>query len=174
MSVRSAGPADRGGVRCVMWIKSRRSLIGKDDPTPPNPRRDLRCEQRALADRDGSSTCDPDTKAYRERRRADGTSDRKIIHCLKRYVARDIYRLLTNPPVVPEGATLRSERTAAKVVVNAGMSMWPLMRRHERSASSIPAAHQRRRIGPSLQSRRLLPPCRFVVSATPPGNNVTR
>ena len=67
-------------------------------------------------------TCDPDTKAYRERHRADGKSGREIIGCLKRYVAREIYRPLTNPPVVPDGATLRSERTAAKISLQTAAS----------------------------------------------------
>jgi transposase len=38
--------------------------------------------------------CDPDTRAYRDRRRAEGKTDREIRRCLKRYVARRIYRTL--------------------------------------------------------------------------------
>jgi hypothetical protein len=37
---------------------------------------------------------DPDTKAYRDRRRAQGKSDRDIKRCLKRYVARQLFRQL--------------------------------------------------------------------------------
>lgn len=73
-------------------------------------------------------TCDPDTTAYRDRRRADGKSDREIIRCLKRYVAREIYRLLTNPPVVPIGADLRTERTTAKISLQTAadsLNTWP-------------------------------------------------
>lgn len=41
--------------------------------------------------------CDGATKAYMERRRAEGKSARKIKRCLKRYVARELYRLLERP-----------------------------------------------------------------------------
>lgn len=38
--------------------------------------------------------CDPETRAYAERRTKDGKSDRDILRCLKRYVARELYPLL--------------------------------------------------------------------------------
>lgn len=41
---------------------------------------------------------DPDTRAYAERRRAEGKTDREIKRCLKRYIARQLYRQLENPP----------------------------------------------------------------------------
>lgn len=41
---------------------------------------------------------DERTRAYAERRRAQGKTDREIKRCLKRYVARDLYRRLENPP----------------------------------------------------------------------------
>jgi transposase len=41
---------------------------------------------------------DPDTRAYAERRRAEGKTDREIKRCLKRYVARQLYRQLETPP----------------------------------------------------------------------------
>jgi transposase len=41
---------------------------------------------------------DPATRAYAERRRAEGKSDRFIKRCLKRYIARQLFRLLENPP----------------------------------------------------------------------------
>ena len=37
---------------------------------------------------------DPDTRAYTDRRRADGKTDREIRRCLKRYIARQLYRQL--------------------------------------------------------------------------------
>lgn len=37
---------------------------------------------------------DPATRAYAERRRAEGKTDREIKRCLKRYVARQLFRLL--------------------------------------------------------------------------------
>ena len=38
----------------------------------------------------------PRTRAYLERRRAEGLSDREIRRCLKRYIARELYRALNN------------------------------------------------------------------------------
>jgi len=41
---------------------------------------------------------DPETRAYAERRRADGKTDREIKRCLKRYIARRIYNQLEHHP----------------------------------------------------------------------------
>lgn len=60
-------------------------------------------------------TCDPETQAYVARRRAEGKSLREIVRCLKRYVAREVYHLLTDPPAVPNGAELRSARNVAGI-----------------------------------------------------------
>ncbi len=38
--------------------------------------------------------CDPRTRAYRDRRRAEGKTDREITRILKRYIARRVWRLL--------------------------------------------------------------------------------
>ena len=38
-----------------------------------------------------------DTRAYVARRTLEGLSKREIMRCLKRYVAREIYRVLTAP-----------------------------------------------------------------------------
>lgn len=38
------------------------------------------------------------TRAYAERRRAEGRTDREIRRCLKRYIARQLYKQLENPP----------------------------------------------------------------------------
>jgi hypothetical protein len=40
---------------------------------------------------------DPKTKAYAARRKADGLSKRETLRCLKRYLAREAYHLLTTP-----------------------------------------------------------------------------
>jgi transposase len=40
---------------------------------------------------------DPATRTYVTRRTADGLSKAEIIRCLKRYLAREIYRLLVKP-----------------------------------------------------------------------------
>jgi transposase len=58
-------------------------------------------------------TFDRNTQAYRARRRAEGKSDREIIRCLKRHVAREVYRHLVAPCPVPSGPNLRLARVAA-------------------------------------------------------------
>ncbi|HKY74657.1 MAG TPA: IS110 family transposase [Acidimicrobiia bacterium] len=42
-------------------------------------------------------TCDPATKAYIARRTAEGLSKREAMRCLKRFVARELYRYLPQP-----------------------------------------------------------------------------
>ncbi len=54
---------------------------------------------------------DERTQAYAARRRAEGKTDREILRCLKRHIAREVHRLLTDPPEVPHGADLRRRRT---------------------------------------------------------------
>jgi transposase len=41
---------------------------------------------------------DERTRAYADRRRAEGKTDREIKRCLKRYIARELYRRLESPP----------------------------------------------------------------------------
>jgi transposase len=41
---------------------------------------------------------DQRTRAYADRRRTDGKTDREIKRCLKRYIARELYRRLETPP----------------------------------------------------------------------------
>lgn len=42
--------------------------------------------------------CDPATQAYAQRRTTEGKNPREIKRCLKRYIARDLFRLLENQP----------------------------------------------------------------------------
>jgi transposase len=44
---------------------------------------------------------DPATRAYVERRTSEGKTPREIRRCLKRYIARDLYRLLEAGPPTP-------------------------------------------------------------------------
>ena len=60
---------------------------------------------------------DPATKAYVKRRQAEGKTKKEIIRCLKRYIAREIYRLLTNPPPTPDCARLRRLRQEAGITI---------------------------------------------------------
>lgn len=60
---------------------------------------------------------DPRTVAYAERRRSEGMSEKEILRCLKRHVAREAYRALTGRARArPDGpAGLRAKRRAAKI-----------------------------------------------------------
>ena len=49
---------------------------------------------------------DPTTRAYVERRVRDGKTRREAIRCLKRYIARELYPLLTTPASRPPSSTL--------------------------------------------------------------------
>jgi transposase len=42
---------------------------------------------------------DERTRAYADRRRAEGRTDREIKRCIKRYIARELYRRLESPPL---------------------------------------------------------------------------
>jgi len=73
-------------------------------------------------------THDADTKAYAARRRAEGKTSREIIRCLKRYIAREVYGLITNPPAVADISDLRPARRAAGIslaTVAAHFEVWP-------------------------------------------------
>jgi transposase len=73
------------------------------------------------------STCGQ-TKTYVSKRTAEGKSKREIIRCLKRYVAREIYRQITNPQPAPNNADLRQRRSEIGVtlVSAAGaLGQWP-------------------------------------------------
>ena len=61
--------------------------------------------------------CDERTIAYAQRRRADGKTRPEIIRCLKRYIAREVYRLLTDPPETPDRAHLRRRRLDAGLTI---------------------------------------------------------
>ena len=41
------------------------------------------------------------TRTYVARRTAEGLSKPEIIRCLKRYLARELYRIITAPPASP-------------------------------------------------------------------------
>ncbi len=55
---------------------------------------------------------DPATRAYAQRRHTEGKTRRETIRCLKRYIAREVYRLLTNPqPAANTTNTTNNMRT---------------------------------------------------------------
>ena len=47
------------------------------------------------------------TRAYAERRTAEGKTKTEIIRCLKRYIAREIYHALRRRPAAPDPRTCR-------------------------------------------------------------------
>jgi len=74
-------------------------------------------------------TCDPATKEYLARRTAEGKTKREIVRCLKRYIAREVFRHLTAPASVPAGAELRAARKNAGLslkTVAATLGTWPI------------------------------------------------
>jgi transposase len=52
--------------------------------------------------------CHQPTQAYVQRRRAEGKTDREIRRCIKRYLARHLYRTLANPAPRTPGHWVRS------------------------------------------------------------------
>lgn len=60
------------------------------------------------------------TRAYVTRRTAEGKTRAEILRCLKRFVAREIYRVITSPPTdLPTGHEIRQQRLQADVTLTA-------------------------------------------------------
>ncbi len=72
---------------------------------------------------------DPATRAYAQRRQSDGKTRRETIRCLKRYIAREVYRLLTNPqPATATTNNLRQLRQQAGATLQHAadsLNTWP-------------------------------------------------
>lgn len=71
---------------------------------------------------------DPATKAYAVRRRAEGKTTKEIIRCLKRYIAREVFGLLTKQRHVPDTSDLRPARLAAGLTLQTvaeHFNVWP-------------------------------------------------
>ncbi len=71
---------------------------------------------------------DARTQAYVARRTLEGKSKREIIRCLKRHVAREMFRLLTSPATAPRGADLRAARIKSGLTLAdaaQALSTWP-------------------------------------------------
>jgi transposase len=49
---------------------------------------------------------DERTREYVLRRTAEGKNKREILRCLKRYVAREVYRILTAPGTLPSSVSV--------------------------------------------------------------------
>jgi transposase len=48
---------------------------------------------------------DPETRAYLQRKRSEGKTNREALRCLKRHLARHVHRLLLVPPTNPDQRT---------------------------------------------------------------------
>lgn len=70
---------------------------------------------------------DPRTKAYVEKKRAEGKGNKEIIRCLKRAIAREIFTLLTKEVEIPRVDDLRPFRQALGITlqqVAAHFNVW--------------------------------------------------
>jgi transposase len=56
--------------------------------------------------------CHPPTRAYVERRTNQGLSKLDIMGCLKRYIAREVYHHLTDPPTITPATCPKQEASA--------------------------------------------------------------
>ncbi|WP_104119087.1 IS110 family transposase [Arthrobacter sp. B1805] len=71
---------------------------------------------------------DARTKDYVDKRTAEGKSKREIMRCLKRYVAREVYRQITNPIPAPTVTDLRLRRRELGITlqqVAEHLNHWP-------------------------------------------------
>ncbi|MFJ6003927.1 IS110 family transposase [Arthrobacter sp. NPDC092385] len=71
---------------------------------------------------------DSRTKDYVDKRTAEGKSKREIMRCLKRYVAREVYRQITNPVPAPMITDLRLQRRELGITlqqVAEHLHQWP-------------------------------------------------
>lgn len=71
---------------------------------------------------------DARTRVYVAKRTADGLSKKEIIRCLKRYVAREVYRVMKNPRPAPLTNDLRPLRLSlglTQVVAAVALNVWP-------------------------------------------------
>jgi transposase len=60
---------------------------------------------------------DPRTKAYLARRTAEGKTKKEIIRCLKRYIAREIYKALCRPQRPSRAPTLQAKQDLSAPVL---------------------------------------------------------
>ena len=73
------------------------------------------------------ATCER-TRSYAARRQAQGKTRRETIRCLKRYIAREVFALLTKPQTVPAAENLRAQRHAtghSLATAAAQLGTWP-------------------------------------------------
>ena len=75
----------------------RGGLLGQDHPPPPQHSGNRQANHALWRIAMVRLCTDASTRAYAPRRQTDGKTRRETIRCLKRYIAREVHRLLTNP-----------------------------------------------------------------------------
>lgn len=81
-----------------------RSVFPEDTAPPAEPRGESQANVTLYRITLSRLRWDDRTRAYLQRRLAEGKTRREIISCLKRYAAREIYRLIV-PAIPPAGQT---------------------------------------------------------------------
>jgi transposase len=74
--------------------------------------RQLNCALHRLAVSKGR--LDPETAAYLARKQAEGKTRREALRCLKRHLARRVWKLLQPPPIPPAASTTVTARSSRK------------------------------------------------------------
>jgi len=72
---------------------------------------------------------DPRSKAYIAKKTAEGKTKLEAIRCLKRHIANDLFRTITNPPTVPDITDLRPARLSRGLslqTVADHFGVWPM------------------------------------------------
>jgi transposase len=64
---------------------------------------------------------DPRSKAYIAKKTAEGKTKLEAIRCLKRHIANDLFRTITNPPTVPDITDLRPARLSRGLSLQTGL-----------------------------------------------------
>ena len=103
----------RGAVRhqpCPGIIRTDHTASSQPGRQPPRQQRCGRCATTRIR-------TDAATKEYVTRRQGEGKNRKEIIRCLKRHIAPQIYRLLTNPPPTPNCARLRNQRQQGGITI---------------------------------------------------------
>ncbi len=83
-------------------------------------------------------------------RPTEGKTRREIIRCLKRHIAREIYRLLTAPPDVPHGPDLRQQRRRAHITLTTAAQAFDT--HPERISALEPATHHNHTLATRYQT----------------------
>lgn len=68
------------------------------------------------------------TRDYVARKRTEGRSNKEILRCLKRAIAREVFTLLTkpaDPPRIDDLRLLRQERGISQTTAAQALGLWP-------------------------------------------------